>query len=81
MTIDQNQIRDSIESGIQRLSTSVDQHVRSLVDELWQATQREREEAVAAVEARVAAESETSAADGEELERLRGELDATQTDL
>ena len=83
MAADHDQIRESIEAGIQRLVASLDERIRSLVDELWQATQKEREEAVEeAVEAaRAAAIAEATPPPPDEtaLERLRSEL-ASRTD-
>ena len=77
MTSEDDQLHDAIETGIQRLGTSLDEQVRALVDELWKATRR----AVDATEAelvRVRSELDTTEA---EQARTHEQLVATQAEL
>jgi len=73
MSIDRDQLRTSIEAGIQRLGSSLDEQIRSLMDELWRAAERDRDAAVDDARLAAAADLAEACAAAEARGREEGE--------
>lgn len=73
MTSDRERVRESIEAGIQRFGASVDEQLRTLMDELWTAAEQERETAIDEVRATAAAELAEACAAAEARAREEAE--------